>query len=419
MQEPEDSEHFERQRHEKFTRTAVPKEKTLLVGARRARETRAMLDEHLDELERLVETAGGVVVGRVAQELRSITPATLIGSGKVEELKDRIAELGADSVVFDHQLTPAQQRNLTEQLETKVLERAQVILDIFVRHARTREAKVQVELAQLEYLLPRLAGMWKHLERQRGGIGVRGGAGEAQIELDRRIVRYNIAKLKKRLEQIRTQRQTQRKRRSSVFRVALVGYTNAGKSTLMSKMTGAKLYIADQLFATLDPAVKSLETAAGQDTVLIDTVGFIRKLPHQLVASFRSTLEEVLEADVLLLISDAGSEALEEQVRVVRDVLEEIGAGAIPALLVMNQIDRLDPEAAQHLQTLYPEAYLVSAITGQGVPDLLIRLEQEQERWRRTQAHGPSGDQVHVATGTDQPEWPEDEELDEAEAVEQ
>jgi GTP-binding protein HflX len=353
-----------------------------LIGARRPRETRALLDEHLDELERLVETAGGQVVGRLVQELRSVTPATLIGSGKVDEIKRQIEELQVDAVVFDHALTPAQQRNLTEALEVKVLERAQLILDIFVRGARTREAKVQVHLAQLEYLLPRLAGLWKHLERQRGGIGVRGGAGEAQIELDRRIIRNNIARLKKRLESIRIQRHTQRKRRTNLFRVALVGYTNAGKSTLMSRLTGADLYIADQLFATLDPAVKSLPQDGGAGPILlIDTVGFIRKLPHQLVASFRSTLEEVLEADLLLHVADSHSEALEAQIRVVRDVLEEIGAGSLPSLLVLNQVDRLDPQALPHFQAMYPEAFLVSARTGQGLDELARRLAAEQERW--------------------------------------
>jgi GTP-binding protein HflX len=230
--------------------------------------------------------------------------------------------------------------------------------------------------------------MWKHLERQVGGIGVRGGAGEAQIELDRRIIRNDIAKLKRRLKEIRTQRQTQRKRRSESFRVALVGYTNAGKSTLLRQLTGADVYVADQLFATLDPAVKSLrDPHSGAPILLIDTVGFIRKLPHQLVASFRSTLEEVLEADLLLVVADAASEAMDQQVRVVHEVLDEIGAGAVPRRLVLNQVDRLEAEAAQHLQALYPEAVLVSGLTGRGVPELVELLSEQRRAWsERAQA---------------------------------
>jgi GTPase len=398
--------------------TAVPKEKLYLVGARSGRETPELVDEHLDELERLVDTAGGVVVGRSVQELRTVTPATLIGSGKVEEVREAVLQLGASAVIFDHPLTPAQQRNLTEKLGVKVLERAQLILDIFVRGARTHEAKVQVELAQMEYLLPRLAGLWKHLERQVGGIGVRGGAGEAQIELDRRIIRENIARLKRRLETIRTQRKTQRKRRTGAFRVALVGYTNAGKSTLLNRLTGADVYIADQLFATLDPSVKAFGDGAGGNVLLIDTVGFIRKLPHQLVASFRSTLEEVLEADLLLLVADSASASLDDQLRVVGEVLDEIGAAAVPRQLVLNQIDRLAPEAAQHLQALYPSAQLVSARTGQGIDGLQRLLLEQRLLWKerrrieheeaRTRAAGEAARREAEKLEADEAEEPEE-----------
>ncbi len=361
--------------------TQKVREKLFLFGVRRGKQSWAEVDEHLAELERLVATAGGVVVGSMVQELRQPRAATLIGSGKVEELRLALEEEGADAVVFDHELAPAQQRNLTDLLGAKVLERAQVILDIFVRAAKTREAKLQVELAQMEYLLPRLAGLWKHLERQRGGIGVRGGPGEAQIELDRRLIRDKIAGLKKRLQKVGVQRKTRSKRRQQFFRVALVGYTNAGKSTLMNRLTGSDVYVADQLFATLDSTVKALSNVPGKSTLLIDTVGFIRKLPHQLVASFHSTLEAVLEADLLLIVADSASEALDVHLDVVADVLGQIGAGSLPRRVVLNKLDAIKEEEKNGLAMLYSDAFFCSAKTGQGMAELRSYLESERCRW--------------------------------------
>ena len=299
-----------------------------------------LVDEHLEELGRLTDTAGGIVVGSLRQWLDRPNPATLIGKGKVQELLDLVQSLEADLVIFDEELTPGQGMNLEKALDCRVMDRAELILDIFATRARTAEAKLQVELAQLEYLLPRLRRMWSHLSRIRGGIGLRG-PGETQLEVDRRLVGARIAELKRRLRQVAKARETQRQAREGSFRAALVGYTNAGKSSLLKALSGADLFVEDRLFATLDSATRTVELGDGHEALVTDTVGFIRKLPHHLVASFRSTLEEAREADVILHVVDASLDDSSEHRAVVREVLDELDLSDVPRLLVFNKCDRL------------------------------------------------------------------------------
>ena len=296
--------------------------------------------EHMQELERLTATAGGEVVGALVQRLDSPSPQTLIGSGKVTELRHLAKERSADLVIFDDDLKPDQAKNLEQAIDVRVMDRSELILDIFASRARSREAKLQVELAQLEYLLPRLARMWTHLSRIRGGIGLRG-PGETQIETDRRLIGKRISELKKRLKGVASQRATQRKRRHGHFRAALVGYTNAGKSSVLRGLSGDDLVVEDRLFATLDPATRQVDLGAGYAALVTDTVGFIRKLPHHLVASFRSTLEEAAEADVLLHVIDASHPDWEEQREVVNEVLAELGLDRGDRVLVFNKVDRI------------------------------------------------------------------------------
>jgi GTP-binding protein HflX len=297
-------------------------------------------EEHLLELARLTDTAGGSVVGVVRQRIHSPHPGTYIGEGKTEMLRDLVREKEADLVVFDEELTPAQGKNLEDRGEVRVMDRSELILDIFATRARSREAKMQVELAQLEYLLPRLKRMWTHLSRTRGGIGLRG-PGETQLETDRRLIGRRIADLRRKLREVAKARAVQRKGREGEFRAALVGYTNAGKSSLLRALSGADLLVEDRLFATLDSATRAVELGGGQSALVTDTVGFIRKLPHHLVASFRSTLEEAREADVLLHVQDASHPDRDEQEEVVKEVLEELELTEVPTILVFNKTDRL------------------------------------------------------------------------------
>ncbi len=294
----------------------------------------------MEELRRLTDTAGGQVVGTMIQRIDSPTPQTYIGSGKVRELRELLEEREADLVIFDEELKPDQAKNLERQLEVRVMDRSELILDIFASRARTREAKLQVELAQLEYLLPRLARMWTHLSRIRGGIGLRG-PGETQLETDRRLIGRRIADLKKKLEQVALARATQRKRRRGEYRVALVGYTNAGKSSVLKALSGDDIFVEDRLFATLDSATRLVELGGGYQALVTDTVGFIRKLPHHLVASFRSTLEEAREADLLLHVIDGSHPDWEEQKEVVDEVLHDLELDRGEQLLVFNKSDRL------------------------------------------------------------------------------
>ena len=312
----------------------------MLVGAPLKSLHEGIAQEHLEELTRLTDTAGGQVVDIVRQRIDAPHPRFYIGKGKVEELRECVAGAEADLVIFDDELTPAQGKALEDHIGVRVMDRAELILDIFATRARTAEAKMQVELAQLQYLLPRLKRMWTHLSRIRGGVGLRG-PGEMQLETDRRMIDRRIADLRKKLESVTQARAVQRQSREGKFRVALVGYTNAGKSSLLRALSGSDLFIEDRLFATLDSATRSVDLGEGFEILVTDTVGFIRKLPHHLIASFRSTLEEAREADLLAHVIDASHAGWEEQKGVVEDVLDELDLGDRPQILVFNKIDRL------------------------------------------------------------------------------
>jgi GTP-binding protein HflX len=297
------------------------------------------MSEHLLELEQLVDTAGGVVVGEVTQQIDKPNPATYLGKGKVEELRLAIQEKDASLVVFDDELSPSQGKNIEDATGQRVMDRAELILDIFATRARSSEAKMQVELAQLQYMLPRLMRMWAHLEKFRGGIGVRG-PGETQLETDRRLINQRIKLLKGRLDDVQKSREVQRASRRDAFRASLVGYTNAGKSSILRAIGSApEVFVEDRLFATLDPLTREIDLGENSKVLLTDTVGFIRKLPHNLVASFRATLEEVNEADLLLHVIDASHPVWEEQRQVVDQVLAELGAAEKPVLYVFSKID--------------------------------------------------------------------------------
>jgi len=331
----------------------------------------------LDELAALADTAGAEVVGRLVQRRDEPDPTTFIGRGKLDELHAMIHAAGARLVVFDDELTPAQLRNLEERLKVKVVDRTALILDIFALHAASREGKAQVELAQLNYLLPRLRGWGEAMSRMGGGIGTRRGPGETKMEVDRRRIRRRISKLRGDIADLATTRSVKRagRERSGVAQVALVGYTNAGKSTLMNALTGAGVLVADQLFATLDPTVRRLRLPGGRSATLSDTVGFVRKLPHDLVEAFRSTLEEVALASLILHVADASAEDVEEQVAAVRDVLAEIGAGGIPEVLVLNKMDLLSDVDRARAGRRHPEGVPVSALRGEGLEPLLEQVE--------------------------------------------
>ena len=315
----------------------ILKEKAILIGITTSQEDKERIDEYLDELSFLVDTAGGIPVARFIQHLDKPNPKSFVGEGKLQEIRDFVKENHVDIAVFDEELSASQIRNIEKTLKCRILDRTNLILDIFASRAKTAHAKTQVELAQYEYLLPRLAGMWTHLERQRGGIGLRG-PGEREIETDRRIIRDRIALLKKKLEQIDKQKATQRGNRGSMIRVALVGYTNVGKSTLMNLLSKSEVFAEDKLFATLDTTVRKV-VIDNLPFLAADTVGFIRKLPHSLVESFKSTLDEVREADLLLHIVDISHPDFEEQINVVQQTLADIGIIDKPTIMVFNKID--------------------------------------------------------------------------------
>ncbi len=307
------------------------------------------MEEHLAELSRLTETAGGAVASVLTQRMEVPGPRFYIGEGKARELKSVVKETGANLVVFDDELSPAQGKNLEDLVGVRIMDRPELILDIFATRARTREAKMQVELAQLEYLRPRLRRMWSHLSRIRGGIGLRG-PGETQLETDRRLIGTRIADLKRKLGEVARARAIQRHGREGVFRAALVGYTNAGKSSLLRALSGADLFVEDRLFATLDSATRTVELESGHQALVTDTVGFIRKLPHHLIASFRSTLEEAREADLLLHVIDCSDPDREEHQKVVHEVLSDLDLRDCPQLLVFNKTDRITHREEQDLR---------------------------------------------------------------------
>jgi GTP-binding protein HflX len=356
------------------------------------------MEASLEELELLADTAGMDIVGTLTQNLESPNPRTLIGSGKVEELKLLAEDLGADAVIFDDELLPRHQRELETELGTKLklLDRTALILDIFALHANTKEGMLQVELAQLKYRLPRLTRAWTHLARQSGGGGGRAGSvggvglrgpGETQLEVDRREVKARIKKLEDELDKVREHRSRYRenRRKTNVPVVALVGYTNAGKSTLLNKLTDSNIYVADQLFATLDPTTRQLTLPMGQQIVLTDTVGFIQKLPTDLVAAFRATLEEISEADLLIHVVDISQTDALLQRKTVLETLSNIGAGNIPVITVYNKIDRLDEETMDFvLPLLEPQPFLISALNGTGLDKLVDSIsEQLYARYER------------------------------------
>ena len=368
-------------RFEPFSTAPVP-ERAILVGVDLGR-SEWSCEESLAELARLAETDGAEVVLTMTQRLDAPVPKTFIGKGKVEELCSYVRNLRADVVIFDDELTPSQQANLERAVgePVKIIDRTALILDIFGVHAKTHEGRLQVQLAQLQYVLPRLRGMWSHLvgEQTRGGIGSRFGQGESQLEVDRRLVRARISTLRRELERLERRRGVQSKARwdSGVYRVALVGYTNAGKSTLLNRLTGAGVYVRDELFATLDPTTRALDLEEGRKITVTDTVGFIQKLPTMLVESFKSTLAEVRAADLVLLVVDASDPHRELEIAAVRSVLEEIGADRIRCVEVMNKCDLLDADELRDARVSHPDAQFLSALSGEGVRGLLYRIAQE------------------------------------------
>ncbi len=335
-------------------------------------------DRDLQELQELVNTAGGTAVAVVTQRREAPSPSTYLGKGKVTEVKEECAAHGADLVIFDDELTPVQQRNLGEALERRVLDRTQLILDIFAQRARTREGKLQVELAQLNYLLPRLSSLYTKFERQQGGIGLRG-PGETKLEADRRRVRQRISDLSRQIEEVRKQRKVQRtnRAREGFHTAALVGYTSAGKSTLLNALAGADVYADPKLFATLDPTTRRTVLPGGRPILISDTVGFIRRLPHGLVAAFRATLEETMEADVLLHVVDASSPEMEEQMEAVMEVLTDLHIQDKPIVTVLNKIDLVpDTSHLREMVAKHPDTVYISALTGDGLRQLLITVER-------------------------------------------
>ncbi len=342
-------------------------ETALLVGVALPYTSKWAVDDALDELALLADTAGARIAARITQSLPRPNVATYIGKGKVSELKALVGQHNADLVIFDDDLSTVQLRNLEKALKCKLMDRSGLILDIFARRAKTATAKTQVELAQLEYMLTRLTRQWTHLSRQKGGIGTKG-PGETQIETDRRLIRRRIAVLKKRLRQIDQQRTTQRKRRSNMSRAALVGYTNAGKSTLMNLLAAAKVLAEDRLFATLDATTRVVQLDTNKPILLTDTVGFIRKLPHRLIESFKSTLDEVRESDVLIHVVDVSHPCCEDHIRVVNHTLTELGTQDKPFLMVFNKVDTVKEKGTlQALREQYPDAVFISALRGIGL----------------------------------------------------
>ena len=367
------------------TRNTRP-ERVFLVGVELKSRNRADTSDSLAELGELAATAGGEIIGDGLQKTESLNPATFIGKGKAAEFADFCRRQDVDTVIFDDDLSPAQSRNLEKIFNCKVLDRTSLILDIFAQRARTREGKLQIELAQLQHLLPRLTRFWGHLSRQAGGIGMRGGEGETQLETDRRRVQDRIAKISRELELVRQQRGIQRtgRQRNNWPLASIVGYTNAGKSTLLNALTGADVLVKDILFATLDPTTRRLKLPTNQNVLLTDTVGFIRKLPHGLVEAFKATLEEVVQTDLLLHVVDISHPQAEEQIAAVNAVLAEIGAGGKPTLMVFNKMDRLigNPDrigtggvgTLNRLKERHQNAVTISAITGEGIASLLAEI---------------------------------------------
>ena len=353
-------------------------EKAFLIGAVLSREGRVNIEEQFEELQALARAAGALTVGSSLQNRQKQDPSTFIGKGKAETIVNQAKELNCDLIIFNNDISPTQLKNLQKVAgeNLKVIDRTGLILDIFTKHAKTREAKTQVQLAHLEYLLPRLTRQWTHLERQMGGIGTRAGAGETQIEIDRRLIRNQIAKLKKELKHIQKQRNIQNHGREGAYRVALLGYTNAGKSTLMQSITGAEVLIQDQLFATLDTTTRKLDLDVGMPVLLSDTVGFIRNLPHHLIASFRSTLGEIRDVNLLLKVFDVSSACIQDHIDTVDEVLHNLRLAKQSSLLVFNKIDKIDhPDQLHGIQKRFPGAMFISAEKNIGIDSLMSKIK--------------------------------------------
>lgn len=353
-------------------KNSLAKERALLIGIYGADTMRWQAEEYIEELHLLADTAGAQTVGKLLQNRVFPDPATYVGKGKLQELKKIVGDENVDTLIFDDDLSATQIRNIEKGSKAKVLDRSGLILDIFASRAKTAAAKTQVELAQLQYVLPRLTRFWTHLSRQKGGIGTKG-PGETQIETDRRLIGQRISTLKEKLIKLDKQRITQRKQREDLIRIALVGYTNAGKSTLMNTMTETNVLAENRLFATLDSTVRRLDLD-NHTALLSDTVGFIRKLPHNLIESFKSTLDEVRESDLLLHVVDASSLLIEDYIAIVNDTLEEIGIKEKRRQLVFNKIDKVDPVVITELKKLYPCAIFTSSVRGIGLTRLLNRI---------------------------------------------
>ncbi|MBS3821879.1 MAG: GTPase HflX, partial [Phycisphaerae bacterium] len=349
---------------------AVRQERAMLVGVLLPDSTADPRDP-LGELRRLAKTVGARVVDEILAKRDQPHPGLYIGTGKAETIARRVEMNDVDCLIFDNDLSPGQIRDLEDLTQCKVLDRSELILDIFASHARTHQARLQVELAQLEYTYPRLTGMWTHLDRHGGGVGTRG-PGERQIETDRRLVQKRVSMLKDKLADIDQRKMREVRSRGDMFTVCLVGYTNAGKSTMMNLLTGAETYVADQLFATLETKTRQWKLDSSQTALLSDTVGFVRDLPHHLVASFRATLEEAIWADLLIHVADASHPRVSDQIRAVEQVLDELGCDRSRSTLVLNKVDAVhDPAVITVLKQTYPKAFLASAVTGQGAADLV------------------------------------------------
>lgn len=375
-------------------------ERALLIGLEQDGVSKWELRDSMDELRELAHSAGAEVVASVTQKLSKPTAPFYIGKGKAEEIKDSARERQITSVIFNDELSPAQGRNLENLFSRKVLDRTQLILDIFAQRARSREGRLQIELAQLQYLLPRLTRMWNHLSRQTGGIGTRG-PGETQLEVDRRRVQERIARLERELEGVRKVRNVQRqgRKRHQWPVAAVVGYTNAGKSTLLNRLTGADVLAADKLFATLDPTTRSLMLPNKQRVLLTDTVGFLRKLPHTLIESFKATLEEVSEADILIHVVDLSHPRVDEQMEAVDTVIKELNAFGKQTLIVFNKIDRLENrELAATYQQRFPGSVAIAAKTGEGIDQFIATLQIALGAWRlRSQFRVPLSESNLIA----------------------
>ena len=359
----------------------VSTENAFLVGVIYGNLNFDKVNEHLEELELLADTAGAKVVHTYTQKLNRINPSFFIGPGKAHQIIEHAKSLNVKLIIFDDELSPAQIKNFSNLSKSvKVIDRSTLILEIFSQHAKTKEAKTQVELAQLQYMLPRLTRAWTHLERQMGGIGARAGAGETQIEVDRRLVRTRISNLKKDLVRIDVERKTQRKKRKENYKVALAGYTNAGKSTLMKALSGSDIFIQNQLFATLDTTIRSVELDKTHNILLSDTVGFIRKLPHNLIASFRSTLMEVIESNLILIVLDSSSNFIEDHHKTITSVLDELGA-TNQTQIVLNKIDLVKSESRfRFLKNQFPDGIYISALDKLRMESLKVSIIKTMDK---------------------------------------